>query len=68
MVRQEGPGEDLDPGGVQLPGEPAEEVLPVLVITEEDLPVQPSRHHMVEDPSWIEARGVGHNEREDTIK
>ena len=68
VIRQEGPRVDRE--GVRLGegGKAADEIVPVLVIAEDDLPVQPSTHHVVEDPRGIEARAARHSERENTIK
>jgi hypothetical protein len=68
VIRQEGPRVDREGGGLGQGGEPADKIIPVLVITKDDLAVQPSAHHVVQDTGGIEARRAWNSERENTIK
>ena len=68
MIGKERPGVDGECTRLSEAGKAPDEIVLVVVIAEDDLPVQPSPHHMVEDPRSIEARAAWHSEREGTIK
>ncbi len=68
VVVEQDPG--VESNGLRLlePAQAAHEVVPVLVIPEEDLPVQPAPHHVVEDAGGIETSGARHGRKEDSIQ
>ena len=68
VIRQEGPGIHRERVGLDQCGQAADEVCPVLVIPEDDLPIQPPAHHVVEHPGGIEAGGARHGEWENSIR
>ena len=64
MIGKERPSVDGECTRLSKAGEAPDEIVLVVLIAEDDLPVQPSTHHVMEDPRSIEARGAWHSERE----
>jgi len=61
VIRQEGPGKDRESGLLVDIGQPVNEVRPIRLSPEDELPVQSTDHHVVESTRHIEARATGHN-------
>ena len=68
VIGKERPSVDGECTRLSKAGEAPDEIVLVVLIAEDDLPVQPSPHHMVEDPRGIKAGGAGHSGRENIIK
>lgn len=60
MGGEERPRVDGEAGGVDQGRRPADEVSPVRVVPKDRAALEPSHHHVVEDPRSIEARLTGH--------
>ena len=60
MGGEERPRVDGEAGRVDQGRQPADEVSPVRVVPKDRAALEPSHHHVVEDPRSIEARLTGH--------
>ncbi len=60
VIRQESPRIDRERFRLRQCGEAPDKIIPVLVIPENDLAVQPAAHHVVEDTGGSETRGGRH--------
>jgi hypothetical protein len=68
VVRQECPGVDRERPGVGVTCDLPHEVLPILVIPEDDLAIHPPDHHVMKDPGGIQARTARHDRKELIIR
>lgn len=64
VVQQESPGVDRERPGADPARDSAHEILPVLLIVEDNLAMQPPGHHVIKDPGGIEARAARRGRRE----
>jgi hypothetical protein len=60
VIRQEGPRVDGEGARLRETRQASDEVIPVAIIPEDELPIESSRHHMVQDPRSIESWSARH--------
>lgn len=66
MARQERPSGDAAAALFREVGEARQEIVPVGIIREDDPPLQPAYHHVVERPGGIATCLAGHGEGKDS--